>query len=232
MEFRTDVTVDLVDTNATDLQVARAAWVSTKGWDAREAEGRIEGLINYLIKNRHGSPFEHNTYTFFIECPLKVVREHHRHRAGWSYNEWSGRYDEMRPIFYKPRRGRNLVQIGKNGSYTFTPGTEDQYIIAESIIEDASESAWDSYQRLLNEGIAKEVARDVLPLNIFTSYYATCNSRSLMHFLGLRTEKEDATFVSHPMDEIQLVANKMEAIFAETQPVTYEAWNRNGRVAP
>lgn len=232
IEFRDDVTVDLVQAMATDLQVARAAWVSTKGRDAREAEGRIDGLINYLMKHRHGSPFEHNMFTFMIECPIFVTREFFRHRIGWSYNEWSGRYDIMRPVFYLPRRERKLVQIGKNGSYTFQEGSDQQHKLAEMHMKIGATAAWDRYLALLENGVAKEVARDVLPLSIYTSFYATCNARSLMSFLSLRTENEDATFVSRPLDEIQLVANKMEALFANNMPVTYEAWNRNGRVAP
>lgn len=232
LEFRDDVTVDLVQVMATDLQVARAAWVSTKGRDAREQEGRTDGLINYLMKHRHGSPFEHNMFTFMIECPIFVTREFFRHRIGWSYNEWSGRYDQMRPVFYVPRRERNLIQIGKNGQYRFEQGDDTQYSITAGLVRMNSEMSWSRYQGMLDAGIAKEVARDVLPLNIYTSFYATCNARSLMSFLSLRTENEDATFVSRPLDEIQLVANKMEAIFAEQMPITYEAWNRNGRVAP
>lgn len=232
IEFREDVTVSLEQCTASDLQVARAAWVSTKGADAREADGRVDGLINYLTRERHGSPFEHNMFTFFIECPIFVTREFFRHRIGWSYNEWSGRYDVMRPIFYVPRRERNLVQIGKNGSYAFEQGNDFQHRLTRKIIEKNSITSWDNYDTLLSEGVAKEVARDVLPLNTFTSFYATCNARSLMSFLSLRTEDESATFVSRPLDEIQLVADKMEAIFAEQMPITHEAWNRNGRVTP
>jgi thymidylate synthase (FAD) len=232
LEFRQDVDVWLEQTNATDLSVARAAWVSTKGVDAREAEGRIDGLINYLTRERHGSPFEHNQFTFFVECPIFVTREFFRHRIGWSYNEWSGRYDVMRPIFYVPRRERKLVQIGKNGSYTFEPGSDEQYAITKEAVMANSAEAWARYQGMLKAGVAKEVARDVLPLNIYTSFYATCNARSLMSFLSLRTENLSATFVSHPLDEIQLVADQMEALFAEQMPITHEAWNRNGRVAP
>lgn len=232
VEFRDDVTVDLVQVLATDLQVARAAWVSTKGPDAREAEGRVDGLINYLMRERHGSPFEHNMFTFHIECPIFVTREFFRHRIGWSYNEWSGRYDVMRPVFYAPRRNRKLVQIGKNGSYTFEPGTDEQYELTTRGVRVMSEAAWQTYQNLLDAGVAKEVARDVLPLNIYTSFYATCNARSLMSFLSLRTEHEDATFVSHPLDEIQLVADKMEWLFSKEMPITYAAYVNNGRVAP
>lgn len=229
--FREDVTVSLEQCLATDLMVARAAWVSTKGVDAREADGSIEGLINYLMRERHGSPFEHNMFTFLVEGPMNMGEEHLRHRVGWSYNKWSGRYSPMRPIFYLPAESRKTKQEGKPGAYKFVHDSGLSYV-AREIIKSNSEDAWENYEAQREAGIANEVARNVLPSNIFTSYYATCNARSLMHFLGLRTEKEEATFVSRPLWEIQLVADKMEALFAEQMPITYEAWNRNGRVAP
>lgn len=231
IEFRKDVTVDLVQVTASDLQVARAAWVSTKGVDARESEGQIAGLINYLMRERHGSPFEHNMFTWLIECPMNVGEEHLRHRAGWSYNKWSGRYSPMRPVFYDLAETRKVKQEGKPGAYRFVT---DDYAnrLASEAIRSASAFTWNLYEQQRAAGVANEVARNVLPSNIFTSYYATCNARSLMHFLALRTEREDATFVSRPLWEIQLVADKMEALFAEQMPITYEAWNRNGRVAP
>lgn len=232
LEFRREMSVWLEQSKASDLMVARAAWVSTKGPDARQAEGRIDGLINYLMRERHGSPFEHNMFTFMIECPIFVTREFFRHRIGWSYNEWSGRYDHMRPIFYDVNSDRKLVQIGKNGSYTFEKGTADQRMLVSEALTENAVVAWSNYQNLLDHGIAKEVARDVLPLNIYTSFYATCNARSLMSFLSLRTEHDDATFPSRPLKEIQMVADQMEEFFAEQMPITYEAWVRNGRVAP
>lgn len=232
IEFRDDVTVQLVQSLATDLQVARSAWVSTVGEDAREKEGRLDGLINFLMRERHGSPFEHNLFTFYIECPIFVVREFHRHRVGWSYNEWSGRYSEMRPVFYVPHASRKLTQVGKPGAYTFLPGDWEQVAMTEQLLQENSTDAWNRYQTLRTMGVANEVARDVLPLNIYTSFYATCNARSLMHFLGLRTENESATYVSRPLKEIQLVADKMELLFEEQMPITYDAWNKNGRVSP
>lgn len=231
--FRDDVTVELYKTDASDLDVARAAWVSSKGDEAKEAEsGRLEGLINYLTKARHGSCFEHNSFTFAIDAPIFVVREFMRHRAGWSYNEFSGRYSEMKPVFYVPAKGRKLLQEGKPGHPTFSVGTDDQWIQSVSSIRRVSETAWNAYLDMLNLRVAREVARTVLPVNIFSSFFATCNARSLMHFLSLRTENETATFPSHPQHEIQLVADKMEALFKEAMPLTWKAWNGNGRVAP
>jgi thymidylate synthase (FAD) len=211
--------------------VARAAWVSTKGSDSREHDGSIEGLINYLMRERHGSPFEHNLFTWLVECPMNVGEEHLRHRAGWSYNKWSGRYSPMRPIFYLPSETRRVKQEGKPGAYKFVEDPAGNFA-ARTIIKANSINAWKNYEAQKAVDVANEVARNVLPSNIFTSYYATCNARSLMHFLSLRTEREDATFVSRPLWEIQLVADKMEEQFAQQMPITYEAWNRNGRVAP
>jgi thymidylate synthase (FAD) len=233
IKFVNDVTVDLIKTNASDIEVARAAWVSTKGEDAREADSsRVPGLINYLVRNRHGSPFEHNSFTFFIKCPIFVVREFHRHRAGWSYNEESGRYTELKPEFYIPSGDRNLVQTGKAGEYRFEPGTQEQ--AAEVILGHAEISAasYCNYQNLLSLGVAKEVARMTLPLNIMTTFYATANSRAIMHFLSLRTQHEDATFPSTPQKEISMVADKIEAHFAAAMPHTHAAYVKNGRVSP
>lgn len=229
--FKSECEVALIQACASDLQVARSAWVSTKGADAREAEGRIDGLINYLVRERHGSPFEHNMFTFFVECPIFVAREFMRHRIA-SYNEWSGRYDQMRPVFYVPSIDRKLIQVGKNGSYTFEYGSERQWLATKAVVEGQSASAWNAYQLLLEGGVAKEVARDVLPLNIMTSFYVTMNARGLMNFLSLRTENEEATFVSHPLKEIQMVADQMEEFFADEMPITWDAWNRHGRVCP
>ena len=233
VEFRSTVDVELVEVSATDLRVAKAAWVSTKGKEAEDAdEARLAGLINFLLRDRHGSPFEHSSFTFAIRCPIFVVREFHRPRAGWSYNEESGRYSKLRPEFYVPAPNRNLVQTGKPGHYIFGPGSEQQHKIATAHMVRSVWKAWDSYEEMLEAGIAKEVARMVLPLNIYTSFYATCNARSLMHFLSLRTENTEATYPSHPQKEIQMVADQMEEFFKDQMPFTWAAWNTNGRVAP
>jgi thymidylate synthase (FAD) len=232
--FRSDVDVELVEVNASDLRVAKAAWVSTKGRRAEDESNpeRLAGLINFLVRDRHGSPFEHTSFTFAIRCPIFVVREFHRHRAGWSYNEESGRYTKLQPEFYLPNSERNLVQTGKPGHYVFSPGSKYQHDLMSHGHRMVSDIAWNNYEALLDQGIAKEVARMTLPLNVYTSFYATCNARSLMHFLGLRTENENATYLSHPQKEIQMVADEMEEIFAEQMPITWLSWNKNGRVAP
>ena len=120
IEFRSDVTVELVRASARDADVIFAARVSTAGESTLEdidadAE-RSKGLINYLMRERHGSPFEHNSMTFFVRAPIFVWREHMRHRIA-SYNEESGRYKELNPVFYVPAQERNLIQVGKAGHY-------------------------------------------------------------------------------------------------------------------
>ncbi|MFJ6508630.1 FAD-dependent thymidylate synthase [Streptomyces sp. NPDC091879] len=230
---RSEITATLDPDNlaGSDAKICQAARVSTLGSAAAES-GEASGLINYLMRDRHGSPFEHGQLSFLVEAPIFVAREFMRHRAGWSYNETSGRYRELVPVFYIPDRKRPLVQEGKPGAYTFVDGTHEQYGITRWEHEQAYRTAWSSYQRMLKAGVAKEIARDVLPVGLFTSFYATCNPRSLMHFLSLRTRVPSATFPSFPQQEIEKVAQDMEEAFAEHFPLTYIAYTNNGRVCP
>jgi thymidylate synthase (FAD) len=236
--FRSDVTVELVRSSASDSDVLFAARVSTQGEQTlesasagTEASDRDKGLINYLMRDRHGSPFEHNSMTFYVQAPIFVFREFMRHRIA-SYNEESGRYKELSPVFYVPGPERNLVQIGKTGAYEFIPGTAEQTALVEQEARTVSQQAYESYQRMLEAGVAREVARIVLPLNIYSSMYVTMNSRALMNFLSLRTTRPGTHFPSFPQREIEMCAEKMEEFWAELMPYTYEAFNKNGRVAP
>jgi thymidylate synthase (FAD) len=215
-----------------DDAVVRSARVSTSS-DSRNVDmgTKEEGLINYLMRDRHGSPFEHNAFTFYIEAPIFVFREFMRHRIA-SYNEESARYKELAPVFYLPGSNRNLVQTGKVGAYKFVPGTEDQYLDVHYAGKESAKITYQAYKDQLNAGIAREVARMVLPVNIYSSMYVTMNARSLMNFLSLRTMREGTHFPSFPQREIEMVAEKMEEFFAEKMPITYETFNKNGRVAP
>ncbi|MES4893291.1 FAD-dependent thymidylate synthase [Streptomyces sp. NPDC096012] len=236
IDLRGDVTVELVKHSAADSDVLFAARVSTLGEQSLEEldkdPERSKGLINYLMRDRHGSPFEHNSMTFFVSAPIFVFREFMRHRVGWSYNEESGRYRELQPVFYVPDASRKLVQQGRPGKYVFVEGTEEQHELLGGAMEDSYRQAYRTYQELLAQGIAREVARSVLPVGLYSSMYATCNARSLMHFLGLRTQHELAKVPSFPQREIEMVGEKMEAEWAKLMPLTYAAFNANGRVAP
>jgi thymidylate synthase (FAD) len=235
VEFRSDVTVELVRSSARDEDVLFAARVSTKGEQSLEdVEGdaeRSKGLINYLMRSRHGSPFEHNSMTFYVQAPIFVFREMMRHRIA-SYNEESGRYRELRPLFYVPGPDRQLVQVGKPGHYNFEPGTADQHKLVEEETRTMCAEAYASYQRMLEAGIAREVARIVLPLTIYSSMYTTVNARALMNFLSLRTQREDSAFPSYPQREIEMVAEQMEAEWAKLMPISHAAFAKNGRVCP
>ncbi|HKA67926.1 MAG TPA: FAD-dependent thymidylate synthase [Actinomycetes bacterium] len=235
VEFRADLTAELVRSSARDADVLFAARVSTKGEQSLEdvdadAE-RSKGLIGYLMRDRHGSPFEHNSMTFYVHAPIFVFREFMRHRIA-SYNEESGRYRELRPVFYLPGPDRDLVQEGRPGHYQFLPGSPDQHKLVTEATRRVCEQAYAAYQEMLEAGIAREVARIVLPLTIYSSMYVTMNARSLMNFLSLRTKRENSTYPSFPQREIEMVAEQMEAAWAKLMPLTHAAFEAAGRVAP
>jgi len=233
--FREDMSVELVKSSASDADVIWAARVSTAGDKSLEDVGgdasKSEGLINYLARERHGSPFEHTSMTFFISAPIFVFREFMRHRIA-SYNEESGRYRELKPVFYIPSKERKLVQIGKAGAYTFVDGTPEQYEITVKSIKETCILAYENYQKMLDAGVAREVARAVLPVTLYSSMYVTMNARALMNFLSLRTSRDGSHFPSYPQREIEMVAEKMEAEFAKLMPITYGAFQKSGRIAP
>jgi thymidylate synthase (FAD) len=229
--LRSDFTVELIQHMGNDEMICKAARVSTLGSDSITSE-ESAGLIKFLMNNRHGSPFEHGAMTFLIEAPIFVFREFHRHRVGWSYNEMSGRYRQLDPVFYAPAPRRPLQQVGKPGAYTFVPGDEQMQRVLDVTSKEAYEASWFSYENLLAHGVAKEVARQVLPVGTYSAMYATCNPRSLMHFLSLRTKDDASKFPSYPQWEIEKVARGMEQYFADLFPITYHAFVANGRVAP
>ncbi|MEY3347512.1 MAG: hypothetical protein RL159_198 [Actinomycetota bacterium] len=225
--FRDDVTVELVKSSANDADVIWAARVSTAGEQSleeiNEDPSRSAGLINYLARERHGSPFEHTSMTFFISAPIFVFREFMRHRIA-SYNEESGRYRELKPVFYIPNKDRKLVQT--------VDGTDEQFKVTVEAMKDTYVLAYQNYKKMLDAGVAREVARAVLPVALYSSMYVTMNARALMNFLSLRTSREGSHFPSYPQREIEMVAEKMEAHFARLMPITYAAFEKSGRVAP
>ena len=229
IKFRSDVTVELVQHMGSDEAVVKAARVSTGA--STSTPERDAGLINYLMRDRHGTPFEHNAFTFYVEAPIFVFREFMRHRIA-SYNEESGRYKKLEPVFYVPDSERGLIQVGKPGAYEFLAGSENQHLTVLQETREANEAAYKAYEEMLDNGVAREVARGVLPVNLYSSMFVTMNARALMNFLSLRTKREGTHFPSFPQREIEMVAEKMEDLWAKTMPITYETFNKNGRVAP
>ena len=229
VEFSSKITVKLVRAMASDDMVVQAAQVSSKG--ENNPETVPARLITALMAGKHGSPFEHNAFTFFVEAPIFVFREWQRHRMS-SFNEMSGRYTELLPKFYVPGADRPMVNRGTKMKPVMHhvgewPGTDFRTgVQATSLI------AWREYQWALDNGIANEVARMVLPVNIYSQMYWTVNARSLMNFLSLRVESDDSQVRSYPQLEIEMGATQIEAIFAEHMPATHAAFVANGRVAP
>lgn len=221
VEIQSESKVELVNFMGGDDSVALSAWVSFAGDDMSRLEDRdrVKGLINFLWRNGHTSPFEHSVFTFGVETPIFVAREFMRHRAA-SYNEMSGRYTVLPQKFYVPHRARALQQVGKAGNYQFEAGTYAQQSMVEGDFERIYNEVYRAYERMLKAGIAKEVARDILPVGTFTRFYVTMNARNLMHFLKLRTS-DDALY------EIREVAAKMEEILKDKMPLTYAAWEAN-----
>jgi thymidylate synthase (FAD) len=208
---------------ADDLSVVNAARVS---FAQRESEmnERNEGLIRFLMREKHGTPFEHNSFRFHIKAPIFVAREHMRHRTN-SFNEWSARYSKLEPDFYLPEAQDVRTQVGKPGRYTFEPVDPE---LAEQV-RDAQravyQQAYRTYESLIEQGIAKEIARNVLPVAIYTQYYWTVNARSMMNFLSLRNSET-------AQREIRRYAEAVEVFFRRHMPVTHAAFVANERRAP
>ena len=207
---------------ASDLAVVNGARVSFNVASETLSE-RDEGLIGFLMRDRHGSPFEHGYFRFLVKAPIFVVREHQRHRAGHSYNEWSGRYSKLDAEFYVPDNIR--TQVGKPGAYRFEPVDPAVRALAREEIRESAEQSFAAYERMLEQGVAKEVARTVLPLALYTKYFWSCNPRSLLHFCGLRNS-EQAQF------EIREYARAAESFLERLMPLTHAAFVANGRIAP
>jgi thymidylate synthase (FAD) len=208
---------------ATDLSVVNGARVSF-GSRKDEMDERDAGLVRFLMRERHGSPFEHNLFRFHIKCPLFVAREWQRHRIS-SFNERSGRYSEMPDEMYVPSADDVRTQVGKPGSYTFETVDDELAERTRDRIAEAYESAYAAYQAMLADGVAKEVARTVLPLGLYTEFFWSVNARSLMNFLSLRNAEP-------AQREIRLFAEAVEHFFAREMPVTHAAFVQNDRTAP
>jgi thymidylate synthase (FAD) len=208
---------------ADDLSVVNAARVSFAQRSEQLGE-RDQGLIRFLMRERHGTPFEHNAFRYHVKLPIFVMREWARHRVG-SFNEWSARYSQLEPEFYVPQAEDVRTQVGKPGSYSFDPVDP---ALAEHTRETQAavyEQAYKAYVDLLEQGVAKEVARNVLPVAIYTQFYWTVNARSLMNFLSLRN-------AATAQREIRRYAAAVEQLFAERMPITHTAFVANDRRAP
>ena len=208
---------------ADDLAVVNGARVSfaRRKADMDEAD---EGLIRFLMRERHSSPFEHAVFRFHIRCPIFVAREWMRHR--WSsFNEFSMRYAKASDDFYVPAPEDVRTQVGKPGAYTFEPVEPELAEQTREELQSVYEQAFATYERLVEAGVAREIARCALPVGAYTEFFWTVNARALMNFVSLRNAEM-------AQREIRRYAEAVETFFAELMPVTHVAFVANERVAP
>jgi thymidylate synthase (FAD) len=208
---------------ADDLSVVNGARVSFAR-RKEEMDASDEGLIRFLMRDRHGSPFEHNAFRFHIRCPIFVAREWFRHRIG-SFNEFSMRYAKATDDFYVPEPEDVRTQVGKPGAYTFEPVDDELAEETRRELEALYEQAYATYARLVEKGVARELARSVMPVGSYTQFYWTVNARSLMNFVSLRNAET-------AQREIRRYAEAVERFFAGAMPVTHASFVANERRAP
>lgn len=225
--------VHLQACSASDLDVVNAARVSFAKQSAWQ--GMIDGegvllendrrVLEYLLSNRHGTPFEHTYFKFHVRAPIFVFREWHRHRIGVSINEESARYSPLTGDFWYPEGDAVRGQAGKPGRYTFDVLPEDQHASIRNEMRFVYDQCYAAYESLMAAGVAKEIARAVLPVGIYSQMVWSANARSLMSFFALRSAPT-------AMREIRVYSLAMEEIFAKHMPVTYQAFLDNDRTAP
>lgn len=208
--------VRLIDVMGDDSSIVQAARVSYGKGTKTAREDR--GLIRYLMRNRHTSPFEMVEYKFHVKLPIFVARQWIRHRTA-NVNEYSGRYSEMPDDFYLPEIDQIRAQSGMNKQ-----GREDKPMdktIAESIAQEMSEkqsTLHQDYKNYLSLDLARELARINLPLSTYTEWYWKIDLHNLFHFLKLRLDK-------HAQYEIRVYAEIIADIVKETAPLAWEAFN-------
>lgn len=217
--------VELVDSMGSDLTIVNAARVSF-GKQKESLDDKDKKLIKYLASHKHTSTFEHNLITFRCKVPLFVRSQHHRHRT-WSYNEISRRYTEVDLCFYEPEKFRTQHESNRQASTenlinpNLNPFVErllpvPPYLASEAV-KSHHEKSLQLYNTLLEKGVCREQARGILPQNLYTEYYATCNLNNLMKFIALRDH-------SGAQWEIQKLASGMREIASKIWPVAVSSY--------
>jgi thymidylate synthase (FAD) len=202
--------VKLVDFMGGDQRAVDSARVSFGG--VSKGEDRDRKLLEYLLANAHHSPFEHSVFQFHIKCPIFVARQWMRHRIA-SYNEISARYTEVQDEFYVPAAFRVQDKINRQGSVA-SPALDNAALL--KVYEASIKASYEAYEKLLAAGVAREMARAVLPVAQYTQFHWSVNARSLMNFLDLRLD-------SHAQYEIRVYAEALREIFEARMPWTAEA---------
>lgn len=211
--------VRLADYMESDLAICRSARVS---YDADWRPGGDDAkLIDYLVKNRHTSPFESVVFTFEVKAPIFVFRQWHRHRT-WSFNEISARYSELPEEFYIPEVSQITTQSSSNKQ--MRTDVEHPYATeAQDIISGGCRRAFEDYHHLTKMGIPRELARGVLPVNTYSRMFATVDLHNLAHFLKLRLHE-------HAQYEIRVYAQAMLDLIEPVVPVAVAALKKHALV--
>jgi len=211
-EDLSQIKVSYVNHMGNDLTTVNAARISFAN-ESQELTEKDKKLINYLAKNEHMSPFEHNALTVIVECPLYIRSQIHRHRT-FSYNEVSRRYTSEDLTFYLPRQFRQQAKSNRQASEgTLTPALN---IAVQSDVLNHHRESLALYNDLINNGVCREQARGILPQDLMTKFYMTGNLRNWAHFVKLRID-------SHAQGEVQEVGQQCKAILEKHWPVAMEA---------
>lgn len=231
LKLRSDVTVELVDHMGDELSIVRRARVSTAGdksLQKNELTPRDIGLVKSLFREKHGVPFEGVEFEFYFEVPIFVSRQIVKHRLS-SINEASGRYREMSPEFYIIPKDRKIMQVGKTMEYNFVDAPENTVDLVRYFQHKTANDSWEAYTKMLDEGVSKEVARQILPTTLYSQMYFKANLRTILNFLSLRKDWDgESMYPSHPQYEITLVADKIAEKVKEIVPHVYEAFLESG----
>lgn len=203
--------VKLVDFMGGDDRAVNSARVSFGGVSKGEDKDKL--LIKYLMEHDHHSPFEHCTFQFHIKCPIFVARQWMRHRI-CSYNEISARYTEVQDEFYIPSVFRVQDIQNRQGSLASKDLDNEKLL---KIYNESVEASYQAYQKLLEAGVAREMARGILPVAQYTQFYWTVNARSLLNFITLRAD-------NHAQYEIRVYAQAIAKMFKEKMPWTWSAY--------
>ena len=214
--------VELIDSMGSDLTIVNAARVSF-GKEKEALDAKDLKLIKYLAKHRHTSTFEHNVATFRFVVPLFVRSQHHRHRT-WSYNEISRRYTDENLRFYEPKSFRTQHESNRQASNAddlsdpiVDPTRINGGNSASYLVRDHNKKSVKLYNKLMSAGVCREQARGVLPQNMYTEYYGTCNLNNLIKFIDLRIHEGAQV-------EIQRVAEAVLELATELWPVAVESY--------
>lgn len=208
--------VRLVDHMGDDMTIVRSARVSYNA-EPRE-DGSDARLINYLMKNRHTSPFEHVNFLFEIKAPIFVFRQWHRHRT-WSYNEVSARYTELPEEYYSPKPEHVTTQHVSNKQMRTTV-QHDRASSWIQILRMHNHVSFDLYQSMLKDGVPRELARTVLPLSTYSHMFASTDLHNLFHFLKLRLHE-------HAQYEIMVYAKAMLELIEPIVPIAVAAFKEH-----